>query len=120
MAAFFKDSSGVVFTAVAPGAAAPEGFEAIEANSTDAATEKHVPVVEVEHEGRLIRVRVGENEHPMEDAHYIEWIAFETADRVEIHTLKPGQSPLTYFAGGAESGRVYAYCNLHGLWVKDF
>ena len=31
-------------------------------------------------------------------------------------TLKPGQTPVTFFAGGVKTGTVYAYCNLHGLW----
>lgn len=120
MAVFFKDKDGSFLVSPKDGIAAPAGYEAVEANSVDAAVEKHVPVVDLEHEGRLIRVRVGENEHPMEDAHYIEWIALDADGRLEVHELKPGQSPITYFAGGAKSGKVYAYCNLHGLWVKEF
>ena len=120
MAVFFKDSNGNLFTSATPGAGAPEGFELVQANSTDAAQEKHVPVIEVEHDGRLLRVQVGETEHPMEKEHYIEWIALDADGRLEIHALKPGQTPLTFFAGNAKSGRVYAYCNLHGLWVAEF
>lgn len=120
MAAFFKDAKGNFFTAVDATTAAPEGFEVVEPNTVDAATEKHVPAVTVEREGHIVRVQVGEVAHPMEDEHYIEWIALEAAGRLEIHHLKPGQSPTTFFAGGVKSGKVYAYCNLHGLWVKEF
>ncbi len=120
MAVFFKDANGTFFTAVAPGAGAPDGFEIVEPGTVDAAVEKHVPDVELQRDGHIIRVRVGSVEHPMTDDHYIEWIALETGARLEIHHLKPGQTPTTFFSGGVKSGRVYAYCNLHGLWVKEF
>ena len=56
----------------------------------------------------------------MLEEHYIEWIALEAEGRLEMHVLKPGQSPTTYFPGGVKSGTVYAYCNLHGLWKAEF
>ena len=46
------------------------------ANTTEAALEKHLPAVTV-NEGK-IEVVVGSVEHPMTDAHYIEWILLET------------------------------------------
>ncbi len=82
-------------------------------NSTDAAQEKHVPVVT--REGGQIKVEVGSTLHPMLPEHYIEWIAFVTGDHVEFKFLKPGKEPKAEFAD-AESGTIYAYCNLHGLW----
>lgn len=87
------------------------------ANSTDAAKEKHVPVVTKE--GGKIKVAVGSTLHPMLAEHYIEWIALVAGDKVELVYLKPGEEPKAEFAG-AESGTVYAYCNLHGLWKADF
>lgn len=87
------------------------------ANSTDAAKEKHVPVVTKE--GGKIKVTVGSTLHPMLPEHYIEWIALAADDKVEIHYLKPGEEPKSEF-DAAESGTVYAYCNLHGLWKADF
>jgi superoxide reductase len=89
----------------------------LEANSTDAAQEKHVPVV-VKENGK-IKVTVGSVLHPMLPEHHIEWIALVSGDRVEFAFLKPGQDPKAEFAG-AESGTVYEYCNLHGLWKADF
>lgn len=118
MATFYKNDD--TFLAGISGGAAPAGFEALEPNTVDAATEKHVPYVDVQRDGHIIRVQVGEVEHPMEEAHYIEWVALEADDRLEVHHLKPGQTPVTFFAGGVKSGTVYAYCNLHGLWKATF
>lgn len=94
-------------------------MELLEANTTDAAREKHVPVVEPIHDGHALKVSVGEVAHPMLPEHYIEWIALATEGRVEVHHLKPGDKPETLFAG-AEHGTAYAYCNLHGLWKLAF
>ncbi|MDO4596587.1 MAG: desulfoferrodoxin family protein [Coriobacteriaceae bacterium] len=99
---------------------APEGFTLLEPNTVDAAKEKHVPVVDVQRDGHIIHVVVGETPHPMTEEHLIEWIAFESDDRFEVHYLKPGQVPATFFAGGVKNGTVYAYCNLHGLWKATF
>lgn len=84
--------------------------------STDAATEKHVPVVTVN--GKNVKVAVGSVTHPMEDAHYIEWICVETSKGYQIKNLKPGQTPEASFDLAADDDlvKVYAYCNLHGLW----
>lgn len=87
------------------------------ANSTDAAKEKHVPVVTKE--GGKVKVAVGSTLHPMQPEHFIEWIALATEDKVEIHYLKPGEQPEAAF-DAVDSGTVYAYCNLHGLWKADF
>ena len=97
-----------------------EPMAELTANTTDAAVEKHVPVVELQREGHVLNVTVGEVEHPMEDAHYIEWIALEAEGRLEVHYLEPGMKPTTFFAGGSKTGTVYAYCNLHGLWSATF
>ena len=95
-----------------------EPMKKLEAGSVDAATEKHVPVVT--REGGAIKVQVGEVEHPMLDAHYIQWIALVAGDRVEIHYLHPGQKPATEFAcDGSDNVTVYEYCNLHGLWKAE-
>lgn len=84
--------------------------------TSDGAAEKHVPVVTVD--GNKVSVMVGEVEHPMVDAHYIEWIAIETSKGVQRKILKPEQAPETEFvlADGESVEAVYAYCNLHGLW----
>lgn len=87
------------------------------ANSTDAATEKHVPVIAKE--GGKIKVAVGSAPHPMLPEHHIEWIALVTGDQVKLKYLKPGDEPKAEFTE-VPSGTVYAYCNLHGLWKAEF
>ena len=89
----------------------------LEANPTDAAKEKHVPVV-TKANGK-IHVVVGSTLHPMLPEHHIEWIALVTDDKVELKYLKPGEEPKAEFAE-VEAGTIYAYCNLHGLWKTDF
>ncbi len=85
--------------------------------TTDAAVEKHVPVYEVE--GNVVKVKVGEVEHPMVAEHYIQWIVLETKQGVQIKYLEPENPPAVNFslAEGDEVVAVLEYCNLHGLWM---
>ena len=83
-------------------------------NTTDAAKEKHVPVVEKVEGGVL--VKVGSVEHPMAEAHYIEWIEVHTVNKVYRKFLKPGEKPEAFFALEEEVLFAREYCNLHGLW----
>lgn len=120
MAKFFKDLDGKLIAALGDDVATPAGCTELTANTEDAAHEKHVPVVETERDGHVIRARVGSVEHPSLPEHYIEWIALEAEGRLEVHYLQPGMKPATFFAGGSKTGTVYAYCNLHGLWSATF
>ena len=85
------------------------------ANTTDGAHEKHVPVIATRDDSTVV-VGVGEVEHPMMEAHYIEWILLETAQGFQIHYLKPGMKPVAFFKVNEEVVAAYEYCNLHGLW----
>lgn len=89
----------------------------VKAGSIDAAVEKHVPAVSVE--GNLVRVNVGEVNHPMTPEHYIPWVALETSHGAQVRWLQPTDAPSVSFllAEGEEAKVVYAYCNLHGLWM---
>ena len=84
--------------------------------TTDAAAEKHVPVVL--HNGSEIEVKVGSAEHPMIAEHYIQWIAIETKQGAQRKILSPNDAPKAVFAlaDGDEFVAAYAYCNLHSLW----
>ena len=84
--------------------------------TTDAAVEKHVPVVKAE--GSQVTVTVGAVEHPMLPEHFIEWIVLETQQGSQIKHLKPGEKPQAVFAlaEGDQTVAAYAYYNLHGLW----
>ena len=84
------------------------------ANTTDASTEKHVPVVKKTENG--IKVIIGETLHPMEPEHYIEWIEV-IADGISYRKyLHPGEKPEAEFCIKAQQIEVREYCNLHGLW----
>ncbi|HON13045.1 MAG TPA: desulfoferrodoxin [Treponema sp.] len=83
-------------------------------NTTDAAKEKHVPVIEKTSSG--YKVSVGSVAHPMEEKHYIEWIEL-IADGVSHRKfLKPGDAPVAEFTLTAKAVSAREYCNLHGLW----
>lgn len=97
-----------------------EDMGKLEAHVDDqAATEKHVPIVEVS--DQLATVKVGSVDHPMDPDHYIEWIYLETTKESELIWLKPGEAPRADFAttSGAEVVVAYVYCNLHGLWQSN-
>lgn len=85
-------------------------------NTVEASGEKHLPVAELS--GSRLTVTVGAVEHPMADVHYIQWVFVETENGGQIRYLNPGQAPSTVFELGSEKPvAVYAYCNLHGLWM---
>ena len=83
-------------------------------NTTDAAQEKHVTVVEKTTNG--YHVRVGSVEHPMLNEHYIQWIELLTPKSVLRCELKPGCKPEATIFTNEECLCVREYCNLHGLW----
>ena len=92
------------------------GWKELIAGSTDAAQEKHVPVVTKT--CKTVKVDVGSVAHPMTEAHLIEWVAVETEQGYQIKYLQAGAEPVCTFtlADGDKAVAVYAYCNLHGLW----
>ena len=83
-------------------------------NTVDAAKEKHVPVVEKVKGGVL--VKVGAVEHPMLEAHYIELIEIQTANKIYRKYLNPGDKPEAIFLLEEEILSAREYCNIHGLW----
>ncbi len=87
--------------------------------TTDGAAEKHVPAVSVD--GKKVSVKVGSVEHPMMEAHYIQWIALETKNGVQFRQLSHENAPEAVFvvAEDDEPVAVYEYCNLHGLWKAE-
>ena len=91
-------------------------MQEMEPNTTDAAQEKHVPVVTVD--GNKVVVEVGSVEHPMTEEHLIQWIAIETKKGSQKVELTAQDAPKVEFllAPGDEFVAAYEYCNLHGLW----
>ena len=82
------------------------------------AGEKHVPVFRAS--GDKLRVKVGSNPHPMLDNHYIEYVVVETNFNIYAHYFKPGdEAEVSFKLKGKEKVKaVYAYCNIHGLYVS--
>jgi len=89
-------------------------MELLVEKTQDLGFEKHVPVVEKTEQGIL--VKVGSIPHPMEEAHYIEWIEIIADGKYCRKFLKPGDKPEALFEISAKEVVVREYCNIHGLW----
>ena len=90
-----------------------EPMKQLKENTTDAATEKHVPVLDGQ------TVKVGSVAHPMQEDHYIEWIEVIDGEKVCRKFLKPGDKPEREFACAKPGSTMREYCNKHGLWKAD-
>ncbi len=93
-----------------------EKGDLVKENSVDASVEKHVPFCEIK--GDKVYVTIGEIVHPMEEDHYIEWIAMVKGNKIVKYLLKPNDEPKAIFDYEKDS-TIYAYCNKHGLWKKE-
>ena len=84
-------------------------------NNTDAAQEKHVPVVTVN--STTVTVNVGSVAHPMTEGHYIAWIELQQGNKMQrVYLPLDGASQAVFAVEVGVSVTVRAYCNLHGLW----
>ena len=95
-----------------------DGWKELIPGSVDAAQEKHVPIVNKK--CKTVMVDVGSVAHPMTEEHLIEWVALETEKGYQVQYLNAGDAPVCSFkiADGDKAVAVYAYCNLHGLWMN--
>jgi superoxide reductase len=92
-----------------------EPMELLKEKTQDSAVEKHVPFIEKTKDGVL--VKVGQNQdHPMEEKHYIEWIQIMANGESYRKFLKPGDKPQAQFKIKADKVEAREYCNIHGLW----
>ncbi len=87
-------------------------------NTTDAAGEKHVPVISFPSNDE-VKVEIGSVEHPSLPAHYIEFIVLVTETGMQMKWLKPGDKPEAIFKVTDKPVSAFEYCNLHGLWKAD-
>ena len=86
--------------------------------TSDGAAEKHVPVWSVE--GNEVTVNVGEVDHPMIPEHFIQWVYLQTEKGCQRKHLSPDEQPqVSFLLGDDKPVAVYAYCNLHGLWMTS-
>ena len=82
---------------------------ALEAEEAD---EDHAISIEAVEDEHFVSIR-----HPMTKEHYISFLAFVTADRVQLVKLYPeGDAQTRLQLRGL--GRLYWYCNRHGLFWK--
>ena len=94
-----------------------EKMQELVANTVDASTEKHVPVV-TKVDDCTIKVQVGSVEHPMLPEHHISFIYVETENGGMKINLT--DKPEAKFCTCADKPvAVYEYCNLHGLWKTE-
>jgi superoxide reductase len=89
----------------------------LDPNTTDAAKEKHVPVIEKN--GNVVTVKVGSIPHPMEAKHYILFVELLAGDKVYRHDFKEGDpvAEATFQIDGNGPLTAREYCNLHGFWA---
>jgi superoxide reductase len=93
-----------------------EEMKELVANTTDAAKEKHVPVIE--RNGTKVTVKVGSVAHPMTKEHYILFIELIAGETVMRHDFKESDTVAEATFIVEENIPLVAreYCNLHGLW----
>lgn len=93
----------------------------LKANTTDAATEKHVPFF-IKKDNEL-EVKIGSAPHPMTDEHYIQFIEVISEDGryVKRKYLYPNEEAV-FTLKGYDIGALTAleHCNLHGLWEAKY
>ena len=108
---------GMIHASGAPIICCGDPMEALEPNTTEAAGEKHLPVIHVM--GDHVTVEVGAVAHPMLPEHYIQWIELVTEAGALRKYLKPGEKPEATFATDATAVTAREYCNLHALWKAE-
>ena len=92
-----------------------EEMKLMDEKTEDSSVEKHVPYIEKTANGVL--VKVGQNQdHPMEEKHYIEWIQVIADGAAYRKFLKPVDKPQAEFEIKANNITAREYCNIHGLW----
>ncbi|MBR5227941.1 MAG: desulfoferrodoxin [Clostridia bacterium] len=90
-----------------------EEMKILEPNSVEASFEKHLPSYKVV--GDKIIAEVG---HVMEEEHYIEWIVYVSDNKQDIRYFDAGMNAVAEF-DYEKGGKLYSYCNKHGLWMKE-
>ena len=94
-----------------------------EVNNTSPAKEANLKTGDIitKINGNKVLVLVGSTIHPMEENHYIMWIYLETNMGIKRVKLNPLDEAKATFAllDNEEVISAYAYCNLHGLWIKE-
>ena len=91
MAKFYRSEDRTVLFELFGAGTSVENLKNLKANTTDAAVEKHVPVVT--QDGNKVSVAVSSVEHPMLPEHYIMGVYIETKNGGQLHRFQPGDTP---------------------------
>ncbi len=95
-----------------------EHMEELVPGVVEASHEKHIPLWE--QKGNTVSVNVGAVAHPMSQEHHIAWVYVATQQGGQRKNLAHDAAPVLEFALTPQDKvlGVYAYCNLHGLWLS--
>lgn len=97
-----------------------EDMTKLEPNTVDAAKEKHIPFVSIN--DNTLTISVGETIHPMSSEHFIKcvYILDDIGNMQKISFKSTDEPKVTVTINqNAKKVKVYSYCNLHGLWLKE-
>ena len=95
-----------------------QNMEQLEGEKEEGKAENHKPVVNIS--GNSVNVRVGNTAHPMEREHGITWVYLQTDRGGHRKCLDSDGNPEVDFVLSDEKPiAVYAYCNLHGMWITE-
>ena len=109
---------GVINDSGVPIKCCGQNMEQLEPERSDEKSEKHKPIVKIE--GNKVDVKVGNTAHPMEDEHSITWVYLQTDRGGHRKCLEKNGDPHVEFVISDEKPlAVYAYCNLHGMWITE-
>ncbi len=96
-----------------------QAMKLMTAQTEDAGQEKHLPVIKRLDDDTVL-IKVGDISHPMTAEHYIEWIEIKTASgKIKKKYLQPDDQAEFKCVVREKIVWVRAYCNLHGLWIKN-
>ena len=110
---------GYIHNAGVPVVCCGEKMTELVPNTTDASTEKHVPVITVS--GSTVKIDIGSLPHSMTEEHHISWVYIQTEKGGQRKNLDVNSAPTIEFKLTDDDTLLaaFAYCNLHGLWKAE-
>jgi len=120
---FFKcnicgNFTGLIYNAGPKMVCCGQSMEELAANNVGD-VKYHLPVIT--RTGDKVTVKISEDKHPMTETHHLKFIYLETANGGQRKCLELGSEPKAEFALVDDRPLIcYTYCNLHGLWKKEF
>lgn len=75
--------------------------------------EEHIIQVERVEDEYLVKIN-----HPMDKNHFITFVSYVTENKIQVERFYPQGEALTRFKINGH-GKIYAYCNHHGLYERE-